>query len=195
MKNYIIFALMFSCTIYISLLAQDKYDTERKYYYTIVNVQRPLIKIINEPLFAALDSVVLRRKFHSKGLFKNNIYDVSIRKDTVDKGYFIYVALLDSSRLNYPDVAGVSEKKGALFNIRRGEDFDVFFSLTNNYKTFTVKKYYCKKENHIIDNCQKPTIKEYPAWLFYYNERNIRLIFGQFLPDEGQDHIFLDHCN
>ncbi|GEM_PF-5117174 len=189
------FFILILINISLTLFAQDEcLSTDRIYFKTPTTVNLPLVIVNNQCVLNTLDSVVLRRGFHSRGLFKNKIYNIDIKKDSVGGGSFIYVALLDSMTLAQPNIFGVFERGGGLFKLS-GDRLDSVFSITDEYGSYNICRPDCKEGLQIIEYCIEPMIKDYPAWLFYLSDHELKLVFSQFLPEEGKDDFFLNRDN
>lgn len=191
MKKYYFLLFIIIYIVYNSFSAQNKYfDNDRIYFKTPINIQLPILIVHNQLFLDSLDSVILRRDFHSRGLFKNKIYNIDIKYDSINNGYFIYISLSDSAILASSKTIGIFERNGALLKLA-GKGIDPIFEISNNYKSYTILRPDCKDDYVTIEYCWEPVIKDYPAWLFYLSDNELKLIFTQFLPEK--DDFFLDY--
>jgi len=183
-------AILIFLSISFLIISQEN----RVYYHTPITLKLPVLKVNNCDFHQVLDTVILKRGFHTKGLFKDKIYSIEIKKDSLinNEGHLIYVAMLDSSILCLPTIKGLFNIKSALF-CYSGDNPDCIFSSTKDSLLVHANRPDCKDGNSVVTNCVEPALRDFPLWIFSYLDNKFELVITQFVPNEDEENIFLNY--
>jgi len=139
----------------------------------------PVLEVNNKFFLNDIDSLVLSYKLHEKERYKDYIYSIDIKADSLKNRDIIYISFINRSWLNISVANGLFIKGGIIFTCF-GNNPDNLFSHTGKYEEFQRKELMYKHGDI------KPLIMTAPCpiWIFYYQNGRLEFFASHSLPKE-----------
>lgn len=190
--NYILPILIFVISVYCPVNIYSFNEIESKQICdtiyiesidTTFNVKLPVLKLGNQKFWRKLTTIVFKYEIDKMKEYSDCFYTLGSVKDSLNRGYYVYVDIVPLRNLNHKEIKGVIRVRNK-FIICFSDNFDNIYKMSNETQEFEFNKRVAYIHDKKRVNDSSPRYREGPTWKFTYENKKLKFYRVDFLPEK-----------